>query len=234
MIDRSLNYGRHHIRKFLSDSMPYSLVVDLGAGLGCDLELARSMNGNAELHAIEASSGNAEALAGKGINAHFLNIERDSLPFQDGSVDVVIANQVLEHTKEIYWICHEISRVLKLGGHLIVGVPNLASLHNRILLLFGRQPTPIQSSTAHVRGFTKHDLLKFTERIFPDGYSQEGFGGSNFYPFPPVLAKRLAIMFPNLAWGIFFNLKKAREYRDEFIAYPVAEKLETNFYLGDS
>ena len=53
----------------------------------------------------------------------------------------MIANQILEHTKEVFWIWHEIARVLAPQGQLILGVPNLASAHNRLLLLLGRQPT---------------------------------------------------------------------------------------------
>ena len=39
------------------------------------------------------------------------NIERDDLPLADGQADLIIANQVLEHTKEIFWIFHEVSRL---------------------------------------------------------------------------------------------------------------------------
>lgn len=63
-----------------------------------------------------------------------LNIERDPLPFADESVDIFMANQVLEHCKEIFWIFSEVSRCLKPGGCFIIGVPNLAALHNRLLL----------------------------------------------------------------------------------------------------
>ena len=58
------------------------------------------------------------------------------------------------------------------------------------------------------------------------------FGGSNFYPLPPLLARPLARALPTLAWGIFFRLVKERDYGREFLDYPIAEKLETNFYVG--
>ncbi len=144
-------------------------------------------------------------------------------------MDAVILNQVLEHTKEIFWIAHEATRVLKPGGSLIVGVPNLASLHNRALLLLGRQPTSIKTLSAHVRGFTKGDVLAFLEGVFPGGYSLEGFGGSNFYPLPGVLARPMARMFPGMAWGIFFRLVKRRPYQGEFLRYLERHPLETNF-----
>jgi SAM-dependent methyltransferase len=232
VIDRSLNYGRHQIKRFLLSAGPYRTVIDLGAGQGDDLMLARSINIQADIHAVEVYPVYAARLSEKGIRVHNLNIEKDPLPFQDGAVDVVIANQVLEHVKELFWIFHEITRVLPIGGKMILGVPNLASLHNRILLAFGRQPSPLKNNSAHIRGYTKSDLLKFLESCFPGGFKLMQYGGSNFYPFPPVVARPLAKLFPNMAWGIFFLFEKQRAYKNEFLDFPVKEKLETNFYVG--
>jgi len=162
-----------------------------------------------------------------------IDIESQRLPLEDGSVDVIIANQILEHTKNVFWILHQVSRVLKPGGSLILGVPNLAALHNRVLLCAGVQPSPIKTASAHVRGFTKGDVIRFMELCFPGGYSLEQFSGSNFYPFPPSIARVLAGWFPTLAWGIFFRFEKVRTYTDEFVQFPVNARLETNFYLGD-
>lgn len=231
-IDRSLNYGRHLIRDFLTHAGPYRTVLDIGAGHGDDLLLAREIAPKADINAIEVYPTYAADLAQKGIRVHSLNIENESIPFPDGSVDVIIANQVLEHVKELFWIFHEISRTLPVGGKMILGVPNLAALHNRILLAVGKQPSPLKNYSAHIRGYTKYDLLKFFDICFPGGYRLKQFGGSNFYPFPPVLAKPLARLFPNLAWGIFFLFEKQREYRGEFLEFPIREGLETNFYVG--
>jgi SAM-dependent methyltransferase len=232
VIDRSLNYGRHHIRKFLLSARPFRKVLDIGAGQGDDLMIARSITPHAEIHAVEVYPVYAARLKEKGIQVHCLNIEQDAFPFIDGTIDIVIANQVLEHVKELFWIFHEISRVLPVGGKLILGVPNLAALHNRILLAMGRQPSPLKNNSAHIRGYTKQDLLRFLESCFPGGYQLNRFGGSNFYPFPPVIAGLLARVLPNMAWGIFFQFEKRREYHGEFLEFPLNEKLETNFYVG--
>ena len=232
MVDRSLNYGRHHIADFLKKSEPARLIVDLGAGHGTDLAIARANRPESALAAIECWPPYVEEMTQQGIAVHSLNIEKDRLPFDDKTVDIVIANQILEHTKEIFWIFHEVSRVLREGGVFIVGVPNLASLHNRILLAMGRQPSPIKSASAHVRGFTKSDLVHFVDTCFPGGYKLAGFGGGNFYPFPAAIAKPLSAMFPNLSWGIFLMFVKQSPYNREFVDFPVTNRLETNFYLG--
>jgi ubiquinone/menaquinone biosynthesis C-methylase UbiE len=232
MIDRSLNYGRHLVRSYLEACSPYQYVVDLGAGHGSDLRIAQAVQPHAKCAGIEVYPSYAVELQQHGFDVLDVDIEKDSLPIGDGAVDVVIANQILEHTKNVFWILHEVTRVLKAGGSFIVGVPNLAALHNRILLCLGMQPSPIKTASAHVRGFTKGDMLRFMQVCFPDGFTLQDFGGSNFYPFPPSVARILARMFPTLAWGIFFRFVKARPYSDEFIQFPVNARLETNFYLG--
>lgn len=235
MIDRGLNYGRHLISKFSQQALIGRVgpqVLDIGAGSGTDLALVKKVAPSANLNAIESWPPNVEMLKKMGCETQTLNLELDRFPYSDKSLDLVIANQVLEHTKEIFWICHEVSRTLKVGGHFLIGVPNLASFHNRGLLLLGRQPTAIQTASAHIRGFTKHDILRFFGKCFPEGYELVAFGGSNFYPFPAAVAKPLAAMWGGGAVSIFLLLRKKSDYTGSFVRYPVTEKLETNYFLG--
>jgi SAM-dependent methyltransferase len=231
-IDLSLNYGRKPIEGFLRGIAPFERVLDIGAGRGDDLAIARAVCPGARLFGLDSYPVNIRLLEKQGIEVHSGNLERDVLPWPGASLDVIIGNQILEHTKEIFWILHEISRTLKVGGHLIIGVPNLAALHNRILLAAGRQPSPLKNNSAHLRGFTKRDMIALLNSAFPEGYHLDGFAGGNFYPFPPWLARPLAALFPTLAYGIFFRFKKTRSYEREFLEFPVKERLETNFYLG--
>lgn len=234
MIDRSLNYGRPIVRRFLEQARPYRRVLDIGAGHGADLMAARAVQPDCELLAVEAYPPYAEGLRQQGVAVSALDLERDPLPFGDGAIDVVIANQVLEHTKEVFWIFHELARVLGEDGHLILGVPNLAGLQNRVLLLLGRQPSVIKTASAHVRGFTKPDLLHFLEEIWPGGFGLRSHAGANFYPLPPLLARPFAAALPGLAWGLFLCFQKQRRYGGEFLRFPACARLETNFYTGES
>ena len=232
MIDRSLNYGRPIVRRFLEASKPYRQVLDLGAGKGTDLLAARAVQPDCMLHAVEAWPPNVALLEEQGIGVVGLDLERAALPFADRSIEVVIANQILEHTKEVFWIWHEIARVLAVGGQLILGVPNLASAHNRLLLLLGRQPSVIKTASAHVRGFTRNDLEQFLGEVCPGLFVVRDHAGANFYPLPPLLAQPLARALPGLAWGLFLRLQKQAEYHGECIAYPARARLETNFFTG--
>lgn len=233
MIDRSLNYGRDVMSGFFRNIAPYDTVLDIGAGSGADLSAAIAACPSARAYALESFPANVQALKTKGIEVRGINVEREALPFENESLDVITTNQTLEHVKEIFWIMHEVSRTLKVNGHLAIGVPNLASLHNRLMLLLGKQPTCLQNHSAHVRGYTRHDMLRLFRLVFPGGYRLEGFGGSNFYPFPAWLAKPLAKLSPSNAWAIFFLFRKIRPYDRQFLEFPIQQALETNFYLGD-
>lgn len=232
MIDRELNYGRHLIEKFLNNCKEPQVILDLGAGHGDDLSIVEKLYPQSNLHAIEVYKPYAEELKKQNIIVHTINIEKDPLPFLGNSVDIIIANQIIEHLKEVFWVFHEATRILKMGGSLIIGVPNIAAFHNRILLLLGKQPTQLKNWSAHVRGWSKSDLINFLNNCFNGGYCLKDFGGSNFYPFPPFISKPLAKIFPNSAWGSFFHLEKVKDYNNEFLDFPVKERLETYFYLG--
>lgn len=231
MLDRQLNYGRHIIRAYAARCNPLDNVLDIAAGSGTDLKLVREVAPEASLKALECYTPNIQKLEAAGIAAFDCNLERDRFPFADESLDLIIANQTLEHTKELFWIFSEVSRTIKVGGHLIVGVPNLASLHNRLLLAAGRQPSPIKSNSAHIRGFTKGDLISFAG-CWPGGYRLTDCKGSNFYPFSPFIAKPLARALPTMAWGIFLLFEKARSYDGAYLRFPHEQQLETNFYVG--
>jgi SAM-dependent methyltransferase len=231
-VDPSLNYGRDVVTDLVRRCEGAKSVLDIGAGGGQDLLNARQALPGARVIAFDFLAESLQRLASHGIEAHRVDIERDRFPLPDESIDVVIANQVLEHSKEIFWVFHEIARSLAVGGHLVLGVPNLASLHNRLLLAAGRQPTCIRSASAHVRGFTKADVLDFTQSCFPGGFRLVRYAGSNFYPFPAALATPLARLLPSLAAANFYLLQKCLPYQDGFVAFPGARQLETNFFTG--
>ena len=183
MIDRELNYGRDAICSFLRKARPYSTVLDIGAGGGHDLLAARKIEPGSALFAIECHGPNVEHLRSAEICTYDINVESEEIPLSAETIDLVISNQTFEHLKEVFWVLHQTSQVLRVGGHLIIGVPNLASLHNRILLAVGCQPTSIKNNSAHVRGYTRSDFINLLG-CFPQGYKLEAWRGGNFYPLP--------------------------------------------------
>ena len=225
------NYGRHLIKGFLGNIYEPSVILDLGAGKGNDLAIAASSFPLANLYAIESYPPYQSLLKQNGIKVVELDIERCKLPFENESVDIVIINQVLEHTKDVFWILSESSRVLKCGGSLIIGVPNLAAWHNRVMLLLGIQPPAIATMSCHVRGFTRNDLQATLETGSGNKLKVVESLSAGFYPFPPLVARKLAYFLPNLGWSVHVRVNKIGSYHDEFLV--LARSLnETNFFAG--
>lgn len=233
-VDPQLNYGREQVADFVARCAPARSILDIAAGYGTDLLRARDIHNGAVCRAFDVHEPALDRLRAAGVEAFKLDIERDVFPLPAASVDIVIANQVVEHTKDIFWIFHQICTVLAPGGHVVLGVPNLASLHNRLLLAFGSQPTSIRSASAHVRGFTRDDLLDFVRECSPGTLTPVAYAGSNFYPFPAAMAKPLARWLPGLAWANFMLFRKDGDYDGAFVRYPADNHLETNYFTGTS
>lgn len=232
-----LNYGRDRIIQFVNDYIKEGnkenvlvRVLDIGCGTGVDTLNVKQVIKNGEFFGVETHKPYIDILESKAIRVASVNIENEKLPFDDGFFDIVMANQIIEHTKEIFWIISEVARVLKPGGIFIIGVPNLASLHNRVLLLLGKQPSSIRPLSAHVRGFTRGGMKECVE--YGKFFHMEKFKGSNFYPFPSYIARPLSTFFPGLSVGIFFVFKRTNKEGNYLLGSGI-EEFETNYFKGE-
>ncbi len=158
------------------------VLLDVGCWDGEFSSRCGSVLGASRILGVEVYDRPARDAEARGLDVARVDLETERLPWPDASVDVVVCNQVLEHLKNIWLPMSEMHRVLRPGGHAVLSVPNLASLHNRILLGLGRQPTSIRVFGPHVRGYTWGEFRQLVER---DGaYSVEASRGAGFYPVP--------------------------------------------------
>lgn len=146
------------------------------------------------------------ALAREKFEVHCVDIEKETFPFPDEAFDLVVCNQVLEHLKNIYLPLKEMDRVVKAGGYLLIGVPNLAGLYNRLLLLLGRQPLAVAIDGPHVRGFAHSAFLAFLKQN--PNFKFTALDSANLYPLPYPLIELLAGSLPGLSLFTFYLLKK--------------------------
>ncbi|KKM84301.1 hypothetical protein LCGC14_1300640 [marine sediment metagenome] len=118
-------------------------------------------------------------------------------PFNPG-FDVIIASQLIEHLRNTDNLIKEMHRVLKPSGYAVVSTPNLASWHNLVYLLLGKQPDvatvsdelyPWKEKPGHCRIFTATELIKLLEF---HGFVVEEVIGTSYYPLMGRLANRLA------------------------------------------
>lgn len=159
---------------------PAPTLLDVGCWDGEFSHRCGAAIGAKRLLGVEVYEEQARRAEQSGLEVARIDLEAERFPWPDGSVDVVVCNQVLEHLKNIWLPMSEIHRVLRPGGHAILSVPNLASLHNRVLLAFGRQPTSIQVFGPHVRGYAFHEFCGFVER--GGAFAIERRRAAGFYP----------------------------------------------------
>ena len=155
-----------------------------------------------------------------------INLEHDTFPFQDQEIEVIICNQILEHLKNIFLPLSEMDRVLKVGGHLIIGIPNIAALHNRFFILFGKQPSCSIIEGPHVRSFTHKEFLKFINRN--TNFELQAISAATLYPLPYPIVKYCAKYFPGFASYTFYLLKKV-EHKPNYCGWSLKADYDTCF-----
>lgn len=207
-------------------------LLDVGCWDGSTTETYRRILGG-RARGVEIFPEQMARARARDIDVAAVDLETDELPWSDASVDVAVANQVFEHLKNIWLPLAEIARVLKPGGHLIFSVPNLGSLHNRILLGLGFQPSSIRTFGPHVRGFVYRQLRELLE--YGRFFRIERAVGVGFYPIPAHWARQLARAWVGASHTAVIVLKRvapagtAPPWRDMSTASDVGGQ---TFYAG--
>jgi methionine biosynthesis protein MetW len=111
-------------------------VLDLGCGDGALLDLLQRERGCSG-YGIEIADDNVLACVKRGVNVIQLNLDEGLSMFDDGSFDVVLQIDTLQHLRNAETMLRETARVGKLG---IVAFPNFAHWPNRLAILRGRMP----------------------------------------------------------------------------------------------
>ena len=146
-------------------------ILDVGCGTGGNLEMLTKF-GAAE--GVDVSDEALEFCKRKGLKAHKGLAE--SLPFEDGSFDIVTALDVVEHLDDDLAGLKEMNRVLKTGGKTLIFVP-------AFMWLWGVQ----DDVSNHRIRYTKRQII---ERLENAGFEIERATYANITFFAPILAGR--------------------------------------------
>ncbi len=140
---------RRHLLASSIRTLPTGRALDVGAAAGGNTRLLRSRGWQAV--ALERGPEGAAIAHQRGIPV--LRADATRLPVRPGSLDLVVAFDVLEHIEDDDTAAAEIQRVLRPGGTALIAVPadpRLWSAHDE--------------AVGHVRRYTRDALVSLLER----------------------------------------------------------------------
>lgn len=156
-------------------------ILDLGGGTG---ELsARLKRKGAQMTFLDMSEKNVQnASENLGLRAYRTDLNFGLKCFPDSGFDGIMMLDVIEHIVASEYLLCEANRVLRLGGFLILTVPNFAFCINRARVLFGKLS---KDEGYHYRFFTKKTLA---QRL-----TKSGFQIKKRYDYSPFVGINLIV-----------------------------------------
>lgn len=156
------------------------IVLDLGSGDGCGSMFSIGVCDKIILTDISEVAMNKarERYRHSFLNARFIQADACNLDFVDGSFDIVIAKEVVEHVEDPTKLISEAFRVLKPGGIFSLTSPNKNSLH----LIMSRKLGygDFKCSNDHIKEYT-YDEIK--EMIISTGFYIDCTKGIYLMPY---------------------------------------------------
>jgi len=128
-----------------------------------------------------------------------------SIPLEDGSIDIIHAGDVIEHLNNTDLFIKEIKRLLSPVGFAVISTPNLASWHNVLALCFGLQPfTAMVSDEMLISNIEADKNMPKHRRIFTfDGLERlvkfHGLQviesiGCGYYPWTGIIQEFMSVI----------------------------------------
>jgi methionine biosynthesis protein MetW len=140
--------------------------LDIGCGEGTLCNAVRDRF--AETHGIDIAEDAVARARTKGVIAVRANLNSDPIPYPDGTFDTVATLDVIEHVFDPVRFVHEVRRVLRPGGVLVLSTPNIRKLQRIVTLIRGHFPgtsyDPVGFDGGHLHYFTSRDVVELLSR----------------------------------------------------------------------
>jgi hypothetical protein len=152
-----------------------------------------------------------------------VNVERDRLPYEDATFDVVLFCEVIEHLTQDPTFAllemHQMHRLLKPGRHLLVTTPNVYRVEHvlRVLFASGNVFHPYSGHGVYGRHQREYAMSELRDLLEGCGYSLIQAKIRNYEPSPPSLTRALKSIWPKRRDNLF-ALAKAGDSRRSY--YP--------------
>ena len=164
--------GQERRLQMILDWTPKPLRRALVNGCGVGLYLRALQNSVPEVHGMDIEGEHLRAAASNVPDAPLNLSQGEQLPYPDGSFDLILSHEVLEHVEDDRRAASEIARVLRVGGRAAIFVPNRLypfETHGHYWQgdyrfgntpLINYLPTSMRNQLApHVRAYTHRSLL---------------------------------------------------------------------------
>ena len=218
----------------LLEENPKAVLLDCGCGEGVfTKDIMAKIKCSKKAYGIEIAEESCKKSEAKGIIVYRDDLN-SKISLNDGSVDVVFCNQVIEHLSDTDKFISEVYRVLKPNGYAVVATENLSGWHNIFALILGWQPFSLSNisslypSIGNIMGIRRQvnegsslsGFPKFMQhlRVFAPkglkeifeihGFKCEKFLGSGYYPFFGFISR---IMSKLDLWHTAFLIIKIRK-----------------------
>ncbi len=113
-------------------------LCDLGCDDGDWTSAVAAACGCEKIYGIEVVADRADEARARGIEVSVSDLDQP-FPFRDGEMDLVHANQVIEHVSDVDNFMSEIHRILRVGGAAVISTENGSSWHNIFAAVMGWQ-----------------------------------------------------------------------------------------------
>lgn len=127
------------------------VILDVGCSRGGFVTALGEHLGAETVYGIDTDEGMRDRAIDRGVETFDVNVEDESFPLEDDSVDLVLSFGLIEHLRYVDNLFEEVDRVLRSGWFWIT-TPNLGSWINRFALLTGHQPRNIELSERRAAG----------------------------------------------------------------------------------
>jgi SAM-dependent methyltransferase len=165
---------------------PGARILDFGCGPGTVVEAARGLGldcsgadsfyeGEQDLPVVRNSG-----LFGTAIR----KIEGGKVPFEDGSFDLIVSNQVLEHVQDLDGTLAELSRLLRKDGHLLLLFPTrevIREAHCGIPFLHWLERSP--SRVGYAARWSRLGIGFEKEKKTPEAWAREAVAWMDRFVF---------------------------------------------------
>jgi 2-polyprenyl-3-methyl-5-hydroxy-6-metoxy-1,4-benzoquinol methylase len=147
--------NKYYIDLDYINKIPAGKILDAGAGFGF---LLSAINSNWGKYAIELSNFCVDHIKNNYPEVIVKSEKLEDASFEDASFDVIYCHHVIEHVEDPHSVMKNLSRMLKKGGIMVIGAPNIDSfVSNRFKGNYRLLGSP------HVVMWNKNTLSKLLE-----------------------------------------------------------------------